>query len=71
MRVDGFDVEPLNPDRFEDFVAVLGRSGISGCWCMYWVAPSSTAWGEGTGGGSKAPNRSHFRALAKPARRRG
>ena len=63
MRVDGFDVEPLNPDRFEDFVAVLGRGGISGCWCMYWIAPSSNGWAEGTVGGSEAQNRTRFHAL--------
>ena len=63
MQIDSYDVEPLSPDRFEDFVAVLGNGGISGCWCMYWVAPSSKAWGEGCVGGSKAPNRRRFRAL--------
>ena len=63
VRVDGFEVAPLDPDRFEDFVTVLGRGGISGCWCMYWIAPSSNAWAEGTVGGSRAPNRNHFRAL--------
>ncbi len=30
---------------------------------MYWIAPSSSAWGEGTGGGSKAQNRKHFQAV--------
>ena len=63
MRMDGFEVESLTRDRFADFVAVLGRGGISGCWCMYWVAPSSGAWAGGTVGGSRAPNRKHFHAL--------
>lgn len=63
MRVDEFDVEPLGPDRFDDFVAVLGRGGIGGCWCMYWIAPSSKAWSEGAAGGSTAQNRDRFHAL--------
>ena len=65
VRVDGFEVAPLDADRFEDFVTVLGRGGISGCWCMYWIAPSSDAWAEGTVGGSRAPNRNHFQALVE------
>ncbi len=65
MRVDGFDVEPLSPDRFEDFVAVLGQGGIGGCWCMYWIAPSSKAWGSGAVGGSTASNRKCFHALVE------
>lgn len=65
MKVDGYEVEPLTRDRFEDFVAVLGAGGISGCWCMYWIAPTSKAWGEDTAGGSEAPNRQHFRDLVE------
>ena len=63
MIVEGYSVEPLTPDRFDDFVAVVGRSGIGGCWCMYWTCPTSAAWGEGCKGGSTAPNRRAFHEL--------
>lgn len=65
MEVGGYGVEPLTPDRFDDLVAVLGRGGIGGCWCMYWIAPTSAAWGAGCVGGSAAPNRIAFRALVE------
>ncbi len=58
--VDGYAVEPLSVERFDDFVEVVGNSGIGGCWCMYWTCPSSAAWGEGCKGGSTAPNRRAF-----------
>ena len=54
--VDGFRVEPLTVDRFDDFIEVVGNSGIGGCWCMYWTCATSAEWGEGCKGGSKAPN---------------
>ncbi|MDH3299554.1 MAG: GNAT family N-acetyltransferase [Acidimicrobiia bacterium] len=60
MIIDGYRVEPLTLDRFDDFVAVIGRGGIGGCWCMYWTCPTSAAWGDGCKGGSKAPNRQAF-----------
>ena len=60
MIVDGYCVEPLTPDRFDDFVTVVGASGIGGCWCMYWTCPTSAAWGEGCKGGKHAPNREAF-----------
>jgi len=60
MIVDNYTIEPLTPDRIDDFVAILGTGGISGCWCMYWTAPTTSAWGEGTKGGSSAPNRAAF-----------
>ena len=63
MIVDRWRVEPLTPDRFDDFVAVVGNGGIGGCWCMYWTCPSSAAWGEGCKGGSRASNRQAFRDL--------
>ncbi len=65
MIVDGYSVEPLTPDRFDDFVAVVGRAGIGGCWCMYWTCPTSAAWGEGCKGGGTAPNRLAFRELVE------
>lgn len=61
MDCDGYQVYALTLDRFDDLVRVLGRSGIGGCWCMYWTCPSSAAWAEGAKGGSTAANR---RALA-------
>lgn len=63
MDVDGYEVAPLTPDRFEDFVTVLGRGGVGGCWCMYWIAPSTAAWGEGAKGGSTASNRAAFEGI--------
>lgn len=60
MNVDGYEIQPLTPDRFDDLVTVLGKSGIGGCWCMYWATATSTAWGEGAKGGSAAPNRTAF-----------
>ncbi len=60
MIIDGYQIEPLTPDRFDDFVAVIGKGGIGGCWCMYWTCPTSSAWGEGCKGGSAAPNRQAF-----------
>ena len=63
MEIDGYEVAPLTPERFDDLVAVLGESGISGCWCMYWTLPSSAAWSEGARGGSQAPNRSAFQGI--------
>jgi len=60
MKIDGYEIEPLHPGRFDDLVTVLGRSGIGGCWCMYWTHRTSVAWGEGAKGGSDAPNRQAF-----------
>ncbi len=60
MNVDGYEIEPLRAERFDDLVAVLGQSGIGGCWCMYWTHPTSAAWGEAAKGGSSAPNRQAF-----------
>jgi len=65
MEVDGYEVEPLSKERFDDFVAVLGAGGIGGCWCMYWIAPTSKAWGECTVGGSRARNRELFQGLVE------
>ena len=63
MKIDGFDVHPLTPERWPDFEAVLGKGGIGGCWCMYWIRASSKAWGEGAKGGSRAANKKAFRRL--------
>ena len=65
MIIDGYQVEPLTPDRFDDFVAVIGRGGIGGCWCMYWTHPTTATWGEGCRGGSTAPNRQAFLDLVE------
>lgn len=61
----GYRVVPLMPDRWDDFVSVLGTRGIGGCWCMYWISPSSAAWSEGAKGGSKGTNKAAFRQLAE------
>jgi len=60
VELDGYVVEPLTPQRFDHLVAVLGKSGIGGCWCMYWTMPSSAAWGEGCKGGADASNKREF-----------
>lgn len=57
MVIDGYAIEPLTPDRFDDLVCVLGAGGIGGCWCMYWALPTIKAWQAGTKGGNTAPNR--------------
>lgn len=58
--IDGYRIEPLTPDRFDDFVTVIGVGGIGGCWCMYWTCPSTKAWREGAAGGRHARNRDAF-----------
>ena len=58
MDIDGFTVEALTPDRFDDLSAVLGKGGIGGCWCMYWTTRTTAEWRENCRGGSTAPNRS-------------
>lgn len=60
MEIDGYTVLPLTQERFDDLVSVLGTSGISGCWCMYWKTQTTTVWGEGCKGGGTAPNRQAF-----------
>ena len=63
MIIDGYRVEPPTPERFDDFVAVVGTGGIGGCWCMHWTCPSSAAWGAGCKGGGRSSNRQAFRDL--------
>ncbi len=53
---------PLTPDRWADFETVLGGSGQSGCWCMYWIHTQSATFRAGSAGGAAAPNREAFRA---------
>ena len=57
MTLDGYDIHPLTVDRWDDFEAVLGKGGLGGCWCMYWLVPRSADWGAGQKGGSKAVNK--------------
>ena len=65
MRIEGFDVQPLTPERWPDFETVLGKGGISGCWCMYWIRANSAAWSEGAKGGSRAKNRAAFKRIVR------
>jgi GNAT superfamily N-acetyltransferase len=60
MEIDGYTLEPLTPGRFDDLATVLGKSGVSGCWCMYWTMPTTAVWSEGCKGGGTAPNRRAF-----------
>ena len=68
MYIDGFDVQPFTPDRWNDFETVLGTSGIGGCWCTYWVHTSSKAWGEGCAGGKAAGNKAFFLDIVRNGR---
>lgn len=65
MEIDGYSIEPLTPARFDDFVSVLGKGGIGGCWCMYWIHATTKEWGEGAKGGSTAPNKDAFRSVVE------
>jgi GNAT superfamily N-acetyltransferase len=39
MTIQNLEYHPLTPDRWDDFVSVMGQNGASGgCWCMYWRA---------------------------------
>ncbi|WP_172294123.1 GNAT family N-acetyltransferase [Pseudoruegeria sp. HB172150] len=60
-----FDIRSLTPERWEDFETVLGKSGQSGCWCMYWLADGSRAFRDGARGGGEATNRSAFRTIVE------
>lgn len=65
MNYDGYDIHPLTPKRWDDFEAVLGKGGLGGCWCMYWMVKRSADWGDGQKGGSKAVNKDRFRAIVE------
>ena len=65
MNIEGFEIRPLTPELWDDFETVLGKSGISGCWCTYWLRPSSKVFGEGSKGGSRANNKNVFRKFLK------
>ncbi|MHA1553077.1 MAG: GNAT family N-acetyltransferase [Alphaproteobacteria bacterium] len=61
--IDGYEIAPVTPDRWDDLATVLGRSGMGGCWCMYWATPTTREWRAAAKGGSKAANRDALRAL--------
>lgn len=63
MERTGYRVEPLTPDRWDDFVTVLGRGGQGGCWCMYWAVSTPSDWFTVAKGGSQAATKDLFRAL--------
>ncbi len=63
--IEGFRIEPLTPDRFDDLVAVLGKGGQRGCWCMYWLTPTTTQWREQTTGGANAENKAAMAAVVE------
>ena len=64
MKFEGYDIHPSTPQHRDDFEAVLGMSGLSGCWYMYWLVRRSADWGEGQKGGSKAANKGRLLAIA-------
>lgn len=63
MQIDGFTIEPLTEDRFDDLVAVLGEGGIGGCWCMYWTTGTTQQWRDNAKGGNTAPNKTLMHEL--------
>lgn len=65
MKIDGYEFAPLNPARWDDFETVLGKGGISGCWCMYWLTDRGETFNRGTVGGSKGANKSAFRDIVE------
>ncbi|MEO0938093.1 MAG: GNAT family N-acetyltransferase [Pseudomonadota bacterium] len=65
MNDDSYVIHPLTPERWDDFEAVLGKGGLGGCWCMYWMVKRTADWGEGQKGGSKAVNKARFRAIVQ------
>jgi GNAT superfamily N-acetyltransferase len=37
METNGYLIQPLTPDRWDDFVTLFGPHGaVGGCWCMFW-----------------------------------
>lgn len=48
-----FRIEPVTPDRWGDFEALMGPRGASGgCWCMLWRT-SRSDWEAGKAGGNR------------------
>lgn len=54
---------PLTTARWSDLETVLGRTGIGGCWCMYWAVGSNKEWTAGAKGGKTAPNKALFQSI--------
>ena len=63
MKIDGYGVEPLTTDRWADLETVLGPSGHGGCWCTWWIHPTTVVWGKDARGGSKAANKRLFQQI--------
>ena len=37
MTLTDYLIQPLTPDRWDDFVTLFGPHGaMGGCWCMFW-----------------------------------
>ena len=67
MSFQNFEVHPLTPDRWDDFVTVFGQNGAcGGCWCMYWRTHSKD-WASKI----KEPNRLAMKALVDSGREPG
>jgi GNAT superfamily N-acetyltransferase len=67
MTIQNPEFHPLTPDRWDDFMAVMGPNGASGgCWCMYWRAHSKD-WGSML----KEPNRLAMKAIVDEGREPG
>ncbi|MDJ0629884.1 MAG: GNAT family N-acetyltransferase [Rhodobacter sp.] len=65
MKIGGYEIAPLTPDRWADFETVLGRGGISGCWCMYWLTATGREFEEGRRGGSTGANKAAFQKIVR------
>lgn len=55
-----YHIDPLTPERWDDFVTLFGSHGaVGGCWCMYWRREG--AWQPRKG----EENREKMRALVQ------
>lgn len=62
--MDGLEIQPLTPDRWDDLVELFGERGAyGGCWCMWW-RQTSAEFSRGCGDG----NRRAFQAIVQAGR---
>jgi len=56
MSAFTLEVNPLTPDRWEDFEALFNTMGKhAGCWCMWWRIPNKE-WDAGEGNKQRMKN---------------
>jgi GNAT superfamily N-acetyltransferase len=62
----GLSIQPLTPDRWEDFEELFGRNGAcAGCWCMWWRM-GQAEWMKAKGDGTKRRMRALVRKGPPP-----